>query len=319
MKYYLAPLEGITSYIYRNTISEVFGSPDRLFTPFLSPNENRAMNTRERMEVLPDHNRGIEVIPQILTNRADYFLSTTKEIADMGYTEVNLNLGCPSGTVVAKKRGSGFLSEKDALERFLDEIYSRSPIPISIKTRLGIHEPEEFYEIMKLYEKFPISELIIHPRVQKDFYKNSPRMEVFGEAIKGSKLSICYNGDLFTVDDVNRFKKDYTTVEKVMIGRGALMNPSFIRGLMGGSAVPTTEELMQFHDLLVERYYNRMADDKNVMFKMKELWFYMIRIFEGSEKYGKKIRKTQKLAEYREIVSMLFRECPIVVPEKISI
>lgn len=319
MKYYLAPLEGITSYIYRNTINEVFGSPDRLFTPFLSPNENRAMNTRERMEVLPDHNRGIRVIPQILTNRADYFLSTTKEIADMGYTEVNLNLGCPSGTVVAKKRGSGFLSEKDALERFLDEIYSRSPIPISIKTRLGIHEPEEFYEIMELYEKFPISELIIHPRVQKDFYKNSPRMEVFGEAIKGSKLSICYNGDLFTVDDVNRFKKDYTTVEKVMIGRGALMNPAFIRGLMGGSAVPTTEELMQFHDLLVERYYERMADDKNVMFKMKELWFYMIRIFEGSEKYGKKIRKTQKLAEYREIVSMLFRECPIVVPEKISI
>lgn len=321
MRYYLAPLEGITGYIFRNTLQEVFGGPDKCFTPFIAPNENRPMNPRERADVLPENNGGIFIVPQILTNKAEHFLSTAKEIAEMGYQEVNLNLGCPSGTVVAKKRGAGFLSELEKLEQFLEEIYEKCPIKVSIKTRLGIYEPEEFYEIMEIYEKFPVSELIIHPRVQKDFYKNKPRMEVFRKAAEGCRIPVCYNGDLFSLSEVEKFQKDFPETERVMIGRGAIKNPAFFRMLRlqeqhSGEAqqgVPTVEELRRFHGLLVERYYERMADDRNVMFKMKEVWTYLLTSFVNAEKYGKKIRKAQKLSEYREAAGQLFEQCSVRV------
>ena len=317
MKYYLAPLEGITGYIFRNTLREVFGDADKCFTPFIAPNENRPMNTRERTDVLLEHNGGIFLVPQILTNRADHFLTTAREIAEMGYEEINLNLGCPSGTVVAKKRGAGFLSEPEKLEAFLEEIYDKCPVKISIKTRLGIYEPEEFYEILEIYEKFPVSELIIHPRVQKDFYKNKPRMEVFRQAAERSTLPVCYNGDLFSVSDIEEFRKDFPNIDCVMIGRGALRNPAIFRMLREKGA-PDVKELRCFHDLLVERYYERMADDRNVLFKMKELWSYLIYSFEDAEKYGKKIRKAQKMADYKEAVRQLFAECPVTVSKEVD-
>ena len=317
MKYYLAPLEGITGYIFRNTLREVFGDVDKCFTPFIAPNENRPMNTRERTDVLPERNEGVFLVPQILTNRADHFLTTAREIAEMGYEEINLNLGCPSGTVVSKKRGAGFLSEPEKLEAFLEEIYDKCPVKISIKTRLGIYEPEEFYEILEIYEKFPVSELIIHPRVQKDFYKNKPRMEVFRQAAKRRKFPVCYNGDLSSISDIEEFRKDFPDIDCVMIGRGALRNPAIFRMLREKGA-PDVEELRHFHDLLVERYYERMADDRNVLFKMKELWSYLIDSFDDAEKYGKKIRKAQKLADYKEVVRQLFAECPVTVSKEVD-
>lgn len=337
MKYYLAPLEGITGYIFRNTLREVFGDVDKCFTPFIAPNENRPMNTRERTDVLAEHNEGLFLVPQILTNRADHFLTTARELAEMGYEEINLNLGCPSGTVAAKKRGAGFLSEPEKLEAFLEEIYNKCPVQISIKTRLGIYEPEEFYEILEIYEKFPVSELIIHPRVQKDFYKNKPRMEIFKQAARQSMLSVCYNGDLFSVSDIKEFRKDFPDIDYVMIGRGALRNPAIFRMLRFyeenddgemlkgapeneeiGKGAPDIEELRHFHDLLAERYYERMADDRNVLFKMKELWSYLIYSFEDAEKYGKKIRKAQRMADYREVVRQLFAECPVTVSKEVN-
>lgn len=328
IKYYLAPLEGITGYIYRNTLREIFGIADKCFTPFIAPNENRPMNTRERMDVLPEHNEGLFLVPQILTNKAEHFLSTAEEIARMGYKEINLNLGCPSGTVVAKKRGSGFLAEPEKLEEFLEEIFDKCPLKISIKTRLGIYEPEEFYEILEIYEKFPVSELIIHPRVQKDFYKNKPRMEVFQKAAGKSRISVCYNGDLFSPVSVEEFRKEFPDVKRIMTGRGVLKNPAFFRILslareqeksgehIEGRKVMTEgkltlKELRVFHDLLLERYYARMADERNVLFKMKELWAYMIDSFEDGEKYGKKIRKAQRFSDYLEAVRQLFEECPL--------
>ena len=338
MKYYLAPLEGITGCIFRNTLREVFGDVDKCFTPFIAPNENRPMNMRERTDVLPEHNEGIFLVPQILTNRADHFLTTARELAEMGYEEINLNLGCPSGTVAAKKRGAGFLSEPEKLEAFLEEIYNKCPVQISIKTRLGIYEPEEFYEILEIYKKFPVSELIIHPRVQKDFYKNKPRMEVFRQAAARSTFPVCYNGDLFSVSDIEEFRKSFPDIDCAMIGRGALKNPAIFRMLQlceenfedrkiskrapedreMPKGAPDAEELRCFHDLLVERYYERMADDRNVLFKMKELWSYLIYSFKDAEKYGKKIRKAQKLADYREVVRQLFAECPVTVSKEVN-
>ena len=169
MTYLFAPLEGLTGYIYRNTHAAYFSPADEYFTPFLSPNQNRRFTSREKNDVLPEHNEGLHVVPQLLTNQSEHFLWAAGELAAMGYDEVNLNLGCPSGTVVAKKKGSGFLTELEALDRFLDEVCTKAPCAVSVKTRLGRYSPDEFPALLEIFNRYPLKRLIIHPRVQTDF------------------------------------------------------------------------------------------------------------------------------------------------------
>lgn len=313
MQYYHAPMEGITGYLYRNAQKDHFRHPDKYFTPFIVPNGNRGLNHRERNDVAPEHNKGMYTVPQIMTNGAENFLKTCQELKGLGYEEVNLNLGCPSGTVVAKKRGAGFLAYPRQLEEFLEQIFEKTDMQISVKTRLGIEDAEEFYPILEIYNKYPLKELIIHPRVQKDFYKNAPHIEVFGEAIRNCPHDICYNGDLFTVTALLKFQKAYPQVKKVMIGRGFLANPGFLDVVYGGCV--TKEQLHAFHEQLIAGYTEVMSGDTNVLFKMKELWFYMIRMFEDADREARKIRKSQKLSEYKEIVRRLFQEKVLTVPE----
>ncbi len=314
MTYYLAPMEGITGYLFRQTLAEVFGPPDKCFTPFVSPNGNQAMTRREREDVLPEHNQGLFVVPQILTNRAEHFLSAARELARMGYGEVNLNLGCPSGTVASKGKGSGFLAAPQELDRFLAEIFAKTPVKISVKTRLGVEDAEEFPAILDIFNKYPLEELILHPRVRKDFYKNAPRRAQFRYAMEHTGHKLCYNGDLFTETDTREFLQEFPGCGCLMLGRGVLANPALLRMLAGGAA-PKGEELYRFQELLTERYYERMADDRNVLFKMKELWFYLIRSFSGGEQYVRKLKKLQRLGEYRLLMEELFGECAVRLPK----
>lgn len=311
MKYYLAPMEGITGFIYRNAHNKHFGNIDKYFTPFLVPNESTSFKTREFRDVLPEHNEGLNVVPQILTNNSEGFIFTTEKLKKLGYKEVNLNLGCPSGTVVAKNRGSGFLAKRDELDKFLEEIYTMKDVKISIKTRLGKDSPEEFYELMKIYNKYPLEELIIHARIQKDFYGNKPNLEVFKDALKLSNHSLCYNGDIFTVDDYNNIEKEFPELDKVMIGRGIIANPALVNEIKGTSQLDK-EILKEFHDDIINKYYEVFRDERNSMYRMKELWGYMNCLFENNKKHIKAIKKSQKLVDYKVAVDNLFRDLDIV-------
>ena len=188
MKLYLAPLEGITGWIFRRALHECFGGFDKYFVPFIRPNQMGHFSAREKKDILPDHNEGMYTVPQILTNRPEDFIRTAAKLKEYGYGEINLNLGCPSKTVVTKGRGAGFLAYPDRLDDFLYEVFQKCDIRISVKTRLGMEEPEEFGPILEIYNKYPLEELIIHPRVQKDFYKNTPNMEAFAEAWKRAAI-----------------------------------------------------------------------------------------------------------------------------------
>lgn len=307
MKFYFAPLEGVTGYIYRNAYEKYFGKIDKYFTPFVSPTSNMCFTSRELNDILPEHNKGINVIPQILTNNSKYFIYTMNEMKNMGYDEVNLNLGCPSGTVVAKGRGSGFLAHKDELDRFLDAIFSKTEIKLSIKTRIGVNSSEDFNDIMKIYNKYPLEELIIHPRIQKDFYKNTPNMDVFKEALKSSKNPVCYNGDIFNSHDYKRVVDECSDINAVMLGRGIITNPGLIKEITDNEFTDK-KNLKKFHDEVYLGYKEILSGDKNVLFKMKEFWFYMINVFEESEKIAKKIKKAKSANEYEAAVSMLFND-----------
>lgn len=305
MKYYLAPMEGITGYIYRNAYEKFFGEIDKYFTPFISPNQKKICRTREKNDIIPEHNQGMNVIPQILTNNADMFKKTVDYLKEYGYREVNLNLGCPVGTVVSKKKGAGFLSEPDLLRHFLDEIFSSTDIRISIKTRIGMEKAEEFDHLMSIYNEFPIHELIIHPRTREDFYKNKPNLDVFEKGYQQSSTKICYNGDIFTKTDFERITHRFKQLETVMLGRGILRYPGLVNYLKYDIIMEKTQ-LNKFYFYLLDQYKEVLYGDKTVLFKMKELWSYMIHSFEFDSKIEKKIKKAQKLSEFDIAIKELF-------------
>jgi len=307
MNFYFAPMEGITGYVYRNAHHALFHDIDKYFSPFIGANQSERFTTRELNDILPEHNQGIVLIPQILTNHADDFIHTANKLNQLGYKEINLNLGCPSGTVVSKNRGSGFLLHTDELDAFLDEIFSRSKTKISVKTRIGKNDPEEFCELMEIFNKYPMEELIIHPRIQKDFYKNTPNLRVFKGALAVSKNPVCYNGDLFTVKDYEVFANDFPRVDTVMIGRGLISNPGLIADITTNTKLDK-KLFKEFHDRIYEDYKKVLSGDVNVLHKMKELWLYMIMMFSDNAKYIKKIKKADRLFEYDEAVASLFLE-----------
>ena len=303
MQYYFAPMEGITTYIYRNLFHKHFKGVDKYFTPFVSPTMHGCFTPRERKDILPEHNQGLCVVPQILTNQGNYFVETARQLQEYGYEEVNLNLGCPSNTVVTKGKGAGFLSEPYRLEKFLDQIFRECSMKISIKTRIGHYEEEEFEVLLGLFEKYPLEELIIHPRVQQDYYKHPVRVPVFLNAMENSNLSLCYNGDLYTVDDERKIKATCPDLERIMFGRGLIGNPMLLEEIRGFGQ-RENQRLKKFLDELYASYYEEMGN--NALFKMKELWIYMGTLFPEEEKLLKKIKKSRKNKEYLDAVEQLF-------------
>lgn len=309
--YYFAPMEGITGYIYRNAHNTFFNSIDKYFTPFIFANQSDKFKTRELNDILPENNQGLVLIPQLLSNNAKDFIHTSAKIKQLGYNEINLNLGCPSGTVVSKNRGSGFLAKREELDCFLEEIFSNQLTKISIKTRIGKEHPEEFYELIEIFNKYPLEELIIHPRIQKDFYKNKPNLKIFKEALNTSKNHVCYNGDIFTTKDFEMFSTEFSEVDTLMIGRGLLTYPGLINKIKYNKILDK-DTLKDFHDKVYEDYKEILFGDRNVLFKMKELWSYLIMSFSDNEKYAKKIKKSEQLSDYDEVVLRLFREQDII-------
>lgn len=311
MKLYFAPMEGITNWVYRRAHHKYFGGIEKYFTPFLAPGPAQGMSVKELRDVLPEYNEGIPLVPQLLTNRAEDFLDAARKLSEYGYREINLNLGCPSGTVTAKKKGAGFLAFPDELDRFFDRVFLAPQVRdrtilVSVKTRIGKDEREEWPELLRIYNRYPLSELIIHPRLRTDFYKNTPDWDAFRLAVSESKNPLVYNGDLFQEEAVSAFQKEFPNTETVMIGRGLVSTPSLARRLSAKAFPDEKRTLYAFHEELLSQYLEIMSGEKNVLFKMKEIWSYMIAGFPDRKKQEKKIKKAARLCDYRAAVEELF-------------
>ena len=306
MRYYFAPMEGLTDSIYRREHHRFFPGVDRYYMPFLSPTVHRTLTNKEDRELPFADTEPFCAVPQILTKVAEDFLWAAQVCQERGYGEVNLNLGCPSGTVVAKGKGSGMLRELDALDAFLDAIFAASPIPISVKTRLGLENPEEFPAILTILNRYPIRELTVHPRARKQFYDGNVNMEMFRYAATHSKNPLCYNGDLKTLADIERIQTEFPQLEAVMLGRGLVADP----GMLSGEQ-PDAQKLEAFMDALLESYIVAFGGSRNAMFRLKENWHMLITRFDGNEKLWKRLRKTTDLAEYRAITKEIFHTLPL--------
>ena len=328
MQIYFAPLESITGYVFRNVYEEYYGGIDRYFTPFITATDSRRLRNKEMRDILPENNQVGCLIPQIMSNRAEEFLRVADQMAELGYDTVNLNLGCPARTVVSKGKGSGFLARTVALDRFLEEVYRECPLKISIKTRLGVDDPEEFPEIIDIYNKYPVEELIIHPRVQKDYYKNTPNLEMFAEAVRRCNMPLCYNGDICSLEDYERIRKRFPVVSRMMIGRGLLAHPELalqIQEREADRSVKTSADpgeqtggirnlsdrerlnhIGAYANALCEAYCEAYGPGQPVLFKMKELWGFLADSMPDGKKLRKKIHKTQRLDGYQRLMREVF-------------
>lgn len=305
----LAPMEGITGHLFRTVHAECFGALDRYYTPFLPPPRvGSSFGGRIKAEIDPANNRGLTVVPQLMSKNADEFIWAAQLLSQMGYGEVNLNLGCPSGTVVAKGKGAGFLRHLEELDAFLNQVCERSPIPVSVKTRIGVESDEEYDAILEVYCRRPIAELIVHPRVQKDRYQGTPRQEAYGKTLAATPFPVAYNGDIFTVGDYTALVATYPATRHVMLGRGILANPALARMLRGGAAA-TAGELKRFHDGLFDAY--RAEIGGNAVFRMKEWWSYARFAFADPLSVHRAVRKVRRVDDYQAAVSRIFNSEPL--------
>ncbi|MBQ7833695.1 MAG: tRNA-dihydrouridine synthase family protein [Lachnospiraceae bacterium] len=312
MQFYLAPMEAVTGFVYRNVYHSMFGDMDKYFAPFITPTQKKILRTRERKDVAPENNVGMYMVPQLLTNNSEQFIETCEFLARSGYREINLNLGCPAATVVTKGKGSGFLGETVKLERFFEEVFAwnetlpeEEKFAISVKTRLSLEDAEEFEEILPIYNQYPLKEVIIHPRVRRDFYKGTPDYDAFAKALEQCKHEVCYNGDIFTKEDYVNLTERFPNIDKIMLGRGIIANPGLVREIRTGKKI-TKEELHLYHDKLYEGYLADLGAEKDVLYKMKEMWFYLGTSFINSEKALKQIQKVKQPAEYKTAVKELW-------------
>ena len=305
MYYDFAPMEGMTSWIYRRAHHRYFPGIRHYYMPFFSPTQEHCITKREMRDIDPMNNEGIPVVPQVLTRRAEDFLWAAARLHDMGYEEVNLNLGCPSGTVAAKGKGSGFLAFPQELDAFLEQVFAQVRVPVSIKTRLGVHDPEEFGPLLDIYRKYPLKRLIVHPRVRKDMYRGAVREVYFARAMDDSPFPVCYNGDLITVEGVQRIEERYPHIEGMMLGRGLVGDPALVQKLQGGPAAHKTQ-LRAMHDKIYEGYCSAFGSQRNAMMRMKELWYYHIALFDNSEPWEKKLKKVTEPQRYAQIVNAIF-------------
>ena len=301
MKHYFAPMEGITDSIYRRVHHQYFPGIDRYYMPFFSPTMHRCLTRKEDRELPIADSVSFTAIPQILTKNPEDFLWAAQQCADRGYSEVNLNVGCPSGTVVAKGKGAGMLADPESLDRFLEHIFSKTPIPVSVKTRVGLKEDEEFPHLLDIFNKFPICELIIHPRVRTDFYQPPLRLSSFSYALENSKLPLCYNGDIDSMKTLKETQLRFPQVDAFMIGRGLVGNPGMLTP--NGTNVKVLE---QFHDHLLEEYSVCFGSSRNAMFRMKENWHYLRNHFKDGDKLFKSLRKTTDLEEFQRLSTEIF-------------
>lgn len=313
MNYYFAPLESISSYPLRNAHAAFFPSIDKYFSPFVSTNEEGHYTGKIERDLAPENNQTLQLVPQIMGRDSEHILKSFSYLRELGYHEVNLNMGCPSGTVVAKGKGSGMLRDLYFLEDFFENLFSRKDhdFAISVKCRIGISDSGQVPELFSLFNQFPFSEIIVHPRVQKQFYKGNVDLDAFQRLYEITENPLVYNGDIENAETAHKIMARFTGLSGMMLGRGLLANPALVREIKGGKELEEKE--LKDYILAVEKAFSaEIQGDRNLLCKLKECWSYFAKNYPNSVKGMKELRKAKTIEEYRGAKFRIFSEAAFV-------
>ncbi len=310
----LGPFQGITDAPFRNVFKRHFGGVDKFYTPFFTGihKEEHAKNLQGE-EIDPRYNNVETLTPQILSTDAEEILRFAKQCQQLGYKEINLNMGCPFPRVANKKRGCGLLPYPDKVETMLDRVFDEIDTKFSVKCRLGYFSPEEIDAIIPIFNKYPLSELIIHPRIGKQLYKGEADVERFRALVPSINAPLVYNGDIVSVESFNRISNAVQPVNQFMLGRGILAHP-FLAEQIKNDIADTDDKTERLHNYVLDLYEDRLrhaGGNPKVLGRMKELWSYLMNSFEEPQVVWRKIKKINALKEYEDAVETIFKEIPI--------
>ncbi|MBL4904004.1 MAG: tRNA-dihydrouridine synthase family protein [Desulfocapsa sp.] len=305
-KLVLAPIRGITDCHFRSLFQKYFPGFDSAIAPFINPQRSSSFNPKQLKDLLPESNRMLPVVPQLLHTDAQDFLFLAHRLEELGYKEVNWNLGCPAPMVTIKRRGSGLLPFPEQIFSFLDQVIPKLSIDLSIKTRLGYEKKDELLSLLPGLDDYPITEIIIHGRIGKQLYRGESDPEAFGQCLEYSKHSIAYNGDIDSVEKFRDLQIQFPKVHKWMLGRGVLSNPFLAGEIKGLQTDNKLEQLENFHRELYDRYRALLSGSSHLLGRMKQLWAYLSFFFPPQHKSWKKIKKCRTEAQYQQIVNDFF-------------
>ena len=301
---YFAPMEGLTGPVYREVHHALFPGLDRYYTPFLAPTQNHVFAPKELRELAVN---AVPTVPQLLTKSSADFLWAEGELRSLGFEEVNLNLGCPSATVVAKGKGSGLLGDIPRLTALLEGIFASNTLPVSVKTRIGLRDTDSWETLIALFDRFPIAELSVHPRTRTELYNGEIHEDAFALCYAKSRLPLCFNGEIRSAERLRELESRYPRLHACMIGRGLVANPALVREYRGGAPI-TKSELKNYHDTLYAAYAEQYGAH-NAMHRMKEVWRCLRTMFPDSARYADKIGRSKDADELLYWADKIFAEC----------
>ena len=310
-KIYQAPLQGFTDFDFRRVMNEVFGGVDKFFVPYLSYGKGREIKRSLFREILPENNLGMATVPQVLFSDFQELSELVEIEVQHGYSEINLNLGCPYPMATNKGRGSALLQSPEMLDEMLEKLFSKfSGIRFSVKMRAGMSDDHDFVAVVAILNKYPLEELIFHPRTASQMYEGKANTELFVKALSLSKHRLVYNGDILLPSDFDELKNKFPEQEYWMIGRGLLANPALAAQIKGEVFVEgeLRKKLRSFHDQLFDAYSSRLDGAGHILMKMNQFWLYFSESFENPHKAMKLVKKSNNLAKYNSAVSVIFSE-----------
>lgn len=306
---WLAPLRGLTGALFRNVYAEHFDGIDGAVTPFLTTIQGVRIKPSQIQEVLPDNNRHIPAVPQIISKTPSNFIALATALHRMGYDTVNWNLGCPFARVAKKQRGSGLLPHPERIDAFLDQVAGALPTGICIKLRLGRSDPGEILDLLPIFDRYPIQSLIIHPRTGEQMYTGRPDLEMFAQCLQRTRHPVIYNGDIVDRKGFEMLQQRFPSVAGWMIGRGLLADP-FLPSEIKGSTQSHEERIgrfRRFHDTLFDRFGAVRHGPVQLVDTMKGYWTYFAQNFQQGDKLLKSVRKTRRVEQYRELMEIFWK------------
>lgn len=321
----LAPLQGVTDVVFRQVYARHFTGIDQAMAPFISTMGSRRLKPSRLKDVDPDLNTALPVIPQILGNNPDDFIYLGDYLFDMGYAQVNWNLGCPHSKIAKKLRGSGLLPHPDKIDAFLSRVIPAMKPALSVKIRLGRKAKEEIRDLIEMFNTHELDEIILHPRTGEQMYTGTADIDAFERAMKACIHPMVYNGDIVDTASWERIRQRFPEINRFMIGRGILSNPFLpaqIKGLKTDSQNPDSqnndsqmrEQLKTFHTDLFNSYKQVFSGPGHLIGRMKGFWNYLGPSFENGKKPLKKLLKSTSEQDYSNRVSefweMNLKFCP---------
>lgn len=299
---HLAPLQSFTDHHFRNAFQQVLGDVDRFYAPYLKMSHDGSIKEGPKFDVLPQNNPYEIVVPQLMACSAAEFLIMTRYLEDLGYTEVNWNLGCPYPMVAKRDLGSGLLNKPNRIFQILEEVIPKTTLNIGLKMRMGYEDTSDILQLLPKLNEFPLTEIIVHARYGKQLYTGNCDHDRFEECISLTNHRLIYNGDINSVEDFRKVKSLFPTIHHWMIGRGAVANP-FIFEMIQEDSADFPEDRMEvfadFLELLLESHLSETNNEGNVLLKMKHYWEYFMHSFEDGQRYYRMVKKAETIADYR--------------------